>query len=621
MAGVNAGTGVSEDAKLTSPSTKPPGRRALAIWRGRGRRAWEAARWIVIGGLFITALVLGWIGFDINARALSQPESFLDNLYRSLQLFILHSGAVPPPVPWQLEIARFLAPAVAAGATLSALAALLVEQFATLRVRFYSNHVVVCGLGRLGSLLARTLRQAGYEVVGIESDPQSGAIARCREDGVVVFVGDGTDPALLRRARAHRARYLFAVAGDDGRNSDITVGAGMLAEGRSGAPLTCFVHIMDDKLNDVLRQVGLARRGGGLRIEYFNVAELGAPALLADHPAFDDRGNTSLGPPHIVVVGLGEMGTRLIVHAARRWRSIRGTRGKKLRITAVDRQADARVAMLNERFPRLAGVCDLKPCSMDLDSADFERADFLVGRRGKSDITGAYVCVGDDAVGLSAALHLRHRLGDRRVPIVVRTTQERGVAALLGGEDGRETYANLRVFGLLDLVCRPDVLLAGQNQVLARAIHENYVSNQRREGKSVEMNPSIVDWEQLPESLKESNRQQATDISRKLEAIGCDIAPMTDWDAEPPAFTADEIELLARMGHDRWRKEREAAGWRLAAARSEGRKESPYLVPYEDLPSDVKEIDRATVRAVPAFLAEVDFAVVRVRRGNGGTPS
>ncbi|HEY5472827.1 MAG TPA: RyR domain-containing protein, partial [Candidatus Limnocylindrales bacterium] len=418
-----------------------------------------------------------------------------------------------------------------------------------------------------------------------------------------------------------RARYLFAVAGDDGRNADIAIGAGILAAGRSGPPLTCFVHVMDDKLSDVLRQAGLARRGGGLRVEYFNVAELGAPTLLADYPAFDDQGNTPLGPPHIVVVGLGEMGTRLIVHAARRWRSIPGTRGKKLRVTAVDLQADTRVALLHERLPRLAGVCELRPCRMDLDSAEFERADFLFGRRGKSDVTGVYVCVGDDAVGLSAALHLRHRLGDRNVPIVVRTTQEGGVAALLGGEGGGETYGNLRVFGLLDLVCRPDVLLAGQNEAVARAIHENYVSNRRREGQSVETNPSMVDWEQLPETLKESNREQATDIARKLKVIGCDIAPMTDWDAEPPAFTADEIELLARMEHDRWWKEREAAGWRLAAARSESRKESPYLVPYEDLPADVKEIDRATVRAVPAFLAEVDFAVVRVRRGNGGTPS
>jgi hypothetical protein len=189
------------------------------------------------------------------------------------------------------------------------------------------------------------------------------------------------------------------------------------------------------------------------------------------------------------------------------------------------------------------------------------------------------------------------------------------VAALLGGEDRGETYGDLNVFGLLDLICRPDVLLAGQNEVVARVIHAKYVASRRREGQSVETNPSMVDWQQLPESLKESNRAQAADIWLKLATIGCDIVPMTDWDAEPPAFTADEIEQLARMEHDRWWKEREAAGWRLAAAKNEARKESPYLIPFEDLPEDVKEIDRATVRALPAFLAEVDFAVVRAGRG------
>jgi hypothetical protein len=593
------------------------------IWRGRVLRAWEATRWLMIAALFAAALVMGWIGFDLSARALGQPASFLDCLYRSFQLFIIHSGDVPGPIPWQLEVARFLAPAVAAAATLSALAALLGEQLTALRIRFYSNHVVVCGLGRLGSLLARTLRDAGYEVVGIESDSRNGAIAKCREDGAVVLVGDGTDPAVLRNAGAHRARYLFAVAGDDGRNSDIAILARGLVEGRKGSPLTCFVHVMDDKLSDVLRQVGLARRGGRLRVEYFNIAELGAPALLAEYPAFDDQGNTPLGPPHIVVVGLGEMGTRLVLHAARRWRSIAGTRGNKLKITVVDRHADARVAQLHERLPRLASVCELAPRLMDLDSAEFERSDFLFGRRGKSDVTGVYVCVGEDAVGLSAALHLRHRLGNRPVPIVVRTAQEGGLAALLGGERGESgaTFGDLRVFGLLDLVCRPDVLLAGQNEVLARAIHADYVSKRRLDGETAETNPSMVDWWQLSESLKESNRAQAADIATKLEAIGCDIVPMTDWDLEPMAFTANEVELLARLEHDRWRKEREAGGWRLAATKDENRKESPSLVSFDDLAGDVKEIDREVVRAVPAFLAEVDFAVARVGRGTIGDPA
>jgi hypothetical protein len=126
----------------------------------------------------------------------------------------------------------------------------------------------------------------------------------------------------------------------------------------------------------------------------------------------------------------------------------------------------------------------------------------------------------------------------------------------------------------------------------------------------------MVDWAQLPESLKESNRKQAADISRKLESIGCEIVSMTDWDAEPLAFTADEIEPHAREEHERWRDERKTVGWRYAGTRNDERKESPNLVDYEDLPEEMKEIDRAAVRGIPVFLAEIGFAVVRVRRGN-----
>jgi hypothetical protein len=117
----------------------------------------------------------------------------------------------------------------------------------------------------------------------------------------------------------------------------------------------------------------------------------------------------------------------------------------------------------------------------------------------------------------------------------------------------------------------------------------------------------------LPESLRESNRHQAADICRKLHIIECEIEPSTDWEASPPEFSPTEIEELARVEHSRWWKEREAAGWRLAAAKDEASKESPYLVPYDDLPEDIKEYDRAAVRGIPDFLGGIGFGFVRVR--------
>jgi hypothetical protein len=571
-------------------------------------------RWPVVAALFIAASVLGWIGFDLSLAVRGQPASFLDKVYLTIQLFLLRSGSVPQPVPWQLEVARYLAPTVAAFATLSATMALLGEKLSGLRVRRYSDHVVVCGLGRLGSLAAGNLCAAGFDVVAIESNPQNAAIGQCRENGIIVFVGDATDATLLRKARVDRARHLIAVTGDDGVNLGIEMDAAQLVEGRRGPPLTCYVHVVDDQLAGVLRQVGVAQNGGGaIRLEAFNAAERGAPALLRERPAFDEDGRTPFGPPHVVVVGLGEMGRTLIVDAARRWRSIPSLRGRRLKVTVVDRKAKHRVAVLKERLPGLTAVCDIVAQEMELDSPEFERGDFLFGPKGGCDVTRVYVCLGDDEVGLSAALHLRRRLKDRNVPIAVRTTQEGGVASLLRNPYGLGTYEGLEIFGLLDLVARPDVLLGGLNEVLARAIHERYVRRERENGKTPEINPSMVEWDDLPESLRESNRHQAADICRKLHAVGCDIEPLTDWDAPPPKFSAAEMQLLARMEHERWQAEREAGGWKLAAEKNEARKETPYLVPYDELPDDIKEYDRAAVRGIPAFLAEVGFAVVRVR--------
>lgn len=567
-----------------------------------------------MAALLGTAVILGWIGFDRSMAALGQSGSFLDKLYLSIQLFVLQSGAVPPPIPWQLDVARFLAPAVAASAAFIAIAVVFAEQVSAMRARMSSGHVVVCGLGRLGATLARTLEAAGYAVVAVESDPGNAAIGECREEGITVLIGDATDRSLLRATGVQRARFLFAVTGVDGANAEIATDARSLVEERRGPPLTCFVHVSDDKLGGVLRQLGVAMRSGGtFRLEYFNAAQRGAPALLREHPAFDGDGNTPLGPPHLLVVGLGEMGSNLVEQAARRWRAIAGTSGRRFKVTVVDDKADDHVAALGERFPRLKDACEIVARPMDLRSAAFERADFLFREGGACTITSAYVCVGDDVAGLSAALHLRRRLGDRDVPIVVRTTQQGGVAALLASdEDG--AAGRLEVFGLIDLVCRPDVLLRGQNEVLAEAVHEDYLRRQRDGGATRETNPSMVDWDELPETLRESNRRQAADIGRKLEAAGYDIEPLTDWDARPIVLSQREVELLARMEHDSWQTERTAAGWTYGPKKVIEEKKSPYLVPYDALPEEIRDLDRDAVRAIPAFLARAGFALVRPRR-------
>lgn len=133
------------------------------------------------------------------------------------------------------------------------------------------------------------------------------------------------------------------------------------------------------------------------------------------------------------------------------------------------------------------------------------------------------------------------------------------------------------------------------NEVLARAIHEEFLRREFTKGESAARNPSLVEWGSLPEMLKGSNRDQAAHVGTKLQAIGCDLKSVSEPDElTPVAFPPSEVERLAEMEHDRWWKERRAEGWTLGHEKDIDRKKSPYLIPWTELSEEIREKDRST---------------------------
>ena len=190
-------------------------RRLRAAWFTYVRAPLEEFRWIIIAFLALITVALGYWGFQRYQFASSQ--NFLDRLYLTLRLF--RSGVtVDPPLPIQLEIARWLAWVVLIATTVGALLSVLRDRFDLVRVRFARNHVLICGLGRCGRRLAVGFRRRGYPVVVIESDPSSPGVEAARREGIIVIAGDATEPSMLLRAGLGRARRLIATCGDDGRN-------------------------------------------------------------------------------------------------------------------------------------------------------------------------------------------------------------------------------------------------------------------------------------------------------------------------------------------------------------------------------------------------------------------
>ncbi len=147
---------------------------------------------------------------------------------------------------------------------------------------------------------------------------------------------------------------------------------------------------------------------------------------------------------------------------------------------------------------------------------------------------------------------------------------------------------------------------------IAKAIHSAYRLEQTR--RKPGQDPSLAVWEKLPSDLKESNRLQADDITRKLSQIGCSLHMVKDGTPQSFTFTAREVEILAEMEHGRWAAEKLNDGWKWASEKDLAAKASPYLVSWAKLPDDVKEWDRETVRKIPQFLANVGMEIRRAER-------
>lgn len=152
---------------------------------------------------------------------------------------------------------------------------------------------------------------------------------------------------------------------------------------------------------------------------------------------------------------------------------------------------------------------------------------------------------------------------------------------------------------------------------LARAIHAAYVAERIRQGQTPQTNPSLVDFDKLPADLQASNRDNAASIPRKLRRLGYHVRRPTGGQTPQPLVLSDaEFEQLSIQEHTRWNWQRILQGWIYAPGpKNNERKTTPYLVPWKDLPEDVKKYDRETVRLIPGLLQQAGYEAVRLDSG------
>jgi voltage-gated potassium channel len=125
--------------------------------------------------------------------------------------------------------------------TLSQIQQLLGSNRVKTDINKLKDHVIVCGFGRIGVMLARDLKAGGAAFVILERD--EARLAQARELGYLAWQGDATDETALQAVGIARARVLATVLPDDAANVFITLSARSLNPGlqiiaRGEAPAT-----------------------------------------------------------------------------------------------------------------------------------------------------------------------------------------------------------------------------------------------------------------------------------------------------------------------------------------------------------------------------------------------
>lgn len=85
------------------------------------------------------------------------------------------------------------------------------------------DHTIVCGVGRMGSILARELSAAGKPFVVIDTD--SLRIQDAQQRGYLVIQGDATEEHVLQQAGIKEASVVATVLSEDATNVFITITA------------------------------------------------------------------------------------------------------------------------------------------------------------------------------------------------------------------------------------------------------------------------------------------------------------------------------------------------------------------------------------------------------------
>jgi len=554
--------------------------------------------------LFFLSLITGFLGFQ--RYFIQQGESFtwVRSLYCSLQLFAFEGGDLRGHIPWELQLARFVAPLTAVMAFIVTLMEIFKDRFNLMKISRMKNHVVIIGFGTKGKNILEENLLRKEKILVIENNPLNPNLASVKSSGVRLLIGDPTSENILIKAGIIKSKSVYLLTGDDTHqvNACLLIYKLIIDSNRDeNNALNCIMHLQQKEFLNTMRTHQIVRDvHDGLSLTIFNVHENSARELYEENPP--DRSGINLESHkfvQIIIFGFGKTGEALALQTGLTGHYLNG---KKQRVLIIDRLAKTKVEDFKERYPTYTDYCDIEYRTMEADNPQLIQH-LLKFLDDPDALTTIVLCFDNKTNNLLLGLQLENvKLDESGEPpqIFVRTNNNDSLSGL---------SKNLKPYGLPSTVCSQEAIMEGKLDMKAKAIHYDFL-RVREKASDFGKRKADTTWENLSQEFKDSNRKAADHIGVKMRGIGCEI--VNENDPRPAAiFTELEIEKLSELEHRRWNAERSLAGWVYNEKRNDGARKSPYITDWDKLPEDIKDYDRNSVKNIPNILSLVGMKAVR----------
>jgi len=186
--------------------------------------------------------------------------------------------ALPGPEQWYLRILYFVIPILGLAAVADGVLRFGValvnkrdrgQKWQVAMASTYHDHVIVCGIGRVGYRVVLELLKFGREVVAVEANPEGRFVEKAQGLGIPVILANARRSANLVKAGVERADAIIPCTDDELTNLDIALDA------REINPEIKVVMRMFDP--DLARRI---ERGFGIHTA-FSTSALAAPIFAA----------------------------------------------------------------------------------------------------------------------------------------------------------------------------------------------------------------------------------------------------------------------------------------------------------------------------------------------------